>query len=100
MWLACSQRCGGRLFRVLLAELDIDATGDYQGHRVVEPGYICLNCGSPAIDVGEVPLEMAAEREAERIPQPVDVLCPMCETKVQVGLEMECPVCGSYLEAS
>jgi len=99
MQLACSRRCGGRLFRALFAEVDLDADGEYQDHRIAQPGYICLNCGAPAFDLGLVPQEMDLEA-AEDEPAVVvtDVLCPVCETLVQVGNEMECPNCGSPLE--
>ena len=99
MQLACSRRCGGRLFRALFAEVDLDAEGDYQDHRIAQPGYICLNCGAPAFDLGLVPDEMEAEA-AEDQPAVVvtDILCPVCETLVQVGDEMECPNCGAPLE--
>ena len=99
MWLACSNRCGGRLFRALMAEVEVDARGNYQGHQVVQPGFICLNCGSPALDLGEVPAEIEAENAADALPQAIEVLCPMCETRVEVGDEMECPNCGAPLEA-
>jgi DNA-directed RNA polymerase subunit RPC12/RpoP len=98
MLLVCSNRCGGSLFRVLIAEVEVDSGGEYQGHRVVEPGYLCLNCGAPAFDLGEVPAELAAERTADEPVPLLDVLCPVCETRVEVGRDMECPVCGSYLE--
>ena len=84
MLLRCTRRCGGNLFRVLLAEVDVDGEGEYQSHRIVEPGYVCLNCGSPAIDLAQVPEQIAADREEDVVPQVVDVLCP---------------VCGAYLEA-
>jgi rubredoxin len=29
-----------------------------------------------------------------------DVLCPVCETKVQLDVSMECPNCGSPLEVA
>jgi len=99
--LACSRRCGGRLFRALFAEVELDAAGDLQGYRIAQPGYICLNCGSPAFDLGEVPGEMAAEAEAEEAkPAAVDILCPVCETLVQVDEGMECPNCGAPLEVA
>jgi hypothetical protein len=101
MQLACSRRCGGELFRALFAEVDIDANGTYQDHRIAQPGYICLNCGAPAFDLGEVPAEMEAEAAAEvRSVQLSDILCPVCETLVQVGDEMECPNCGAPLEVA
>ena len=98
MLLVCSRRCGGRLFRALFAEVDIDSGGDYQDHRIAQPGYICLNCGSPAVDLSEVPAEMDAEAAADEPPARADILCPVCETLVQVESDMECPNCGAPLE--
>src|SRR5438445_772037 len=37
MWLVCSQRCGGTLFRALNAEVEVDAAGTYQAHDVPQP---------------------------------------------------------------
>ena len=98
MLLVCSSRCGGRLFRALFAEVEIDSAGVYQDHRVAQPGYMCLNCGSPAFDLSEVPAEMQAEAEADAVPAAADILCPVCETLVQVDADMECPNCGAPLE--
>ena len=100
MLLVCSRQCGGRLFRALFAEVELDASGEYQGHRVMQPGYVCLNCGSPAFDLGEVPAEMEAEAREDEASTVVatDVLCPVCETMVQLDAGMECPNCGSPLE--
>jgi DNA-directed RNA polymerase subunit RPC12/RpoP len=100
MLLVCSRQCGGRLFRALFAEVELDASGEYQGHRVTQPGYVCLNCGSPAFDLGEVPAEMEAEAREDEASTVVatDVLCPVCETMVQLDAGMECPNCGSPLE--
>jgi hypothetical protein len=101
MMLACSRRCGGSLFRALFAEVELDAEGAFQDYRIAQPGYICLNCGSPAFDLGEVPAEMDAEAEAEEAkPAAVDILCPVCETLVQVDESMECPNCGAPLEVA
>ena len=102
MWLSCSARCGGSLFRVLDPEVIVDEEGNYQEHRVIQPGWVCLNCGAPALDLGEVPRAMSAEAEAEAESTSavaLDVLCPVCETPVTVGPEMECPNCGAPLEA-
>ena len=100
MLLVCSRRCGSRLFRALFAEVEVDASGEYQGHRVVQPGYVCLNCGAPAVDLGEVPAAMEAVEREDEFAAPVtqDVLCPVCETMVQLDDNMECPNCGSPLE--
>jgi DNA-directed RNA polymerase subunit RPC12/RpoP len=101
MVLACSRRCGGRLFRALFAEVELDAEGAFQDYRIAQPGYICLNCGSPAFDLGEVPAEMEAEAEAEEAkPAGADILCPVCETLVEVDEGMECPNCGAPLEVA
>jgi rubrerythrin len=86
------------LFRALLAEVDVDSAGEYQAHRVVDPSYVCLNCGAPALDLAAVPGAMA-EVEAEEAGAPArEVLCPVCETLVAVAPGMECPVCGADLE--
>ena len=102
MLLVCSRKCGGALFRALFAEVEVDASGEYQGHRVTQPGYICLNCGAPAVDLGEVPaaLEEEAREEEAAILVMADVLCPVCETRVQLDASMECPNCGSPLEVA
>lgn len=97
--LVCSRRCGGKLFRALFAEVDLDVAGDYQAHRITQPGFICLNCGAPAVDLVEVPAQMDAdEQEDDAAPVMADVLCPVCETMVQLDAGMECPNCGSPLE--
>jgi len=102
MLLVCSQKCGGKLFRALFAEVELDSDGEYQSHRIAQPGYVCLNCGAPAVDLGEVPAELEAEAlaEAESTVVTADVLCPVCETLVQLDANMECPNCGSPLEVA
>jgi DNA-directed RNA polymerase subunit RPC12/RpoP len=98
VWLTCSRRCGGELFRALFAEVEVDSSGEYQSHRLTQPGFICLNCGAPAIDLGDVSAEMAAEREEELAPTRSDVLCPHCETAVSVLPGEPCPNCGHELD--
>jgi rubrerythrin len=100
MLLVCSQKCGGRLFRALFAEVEIDASGEFQDYRLAQPGYVCLNCGAPALDLAEVPGELEAEARQEEAETArfADVLCPVCETMVQLDANMECPNCGSPLE--
>src|SRR5215831_4818549 len=102
MLLVCSQKCGSKLFRALFAEVEVDAGGDFQDYRVTQPGYVCLNCGAPAVDLGEVPAALEAEARADEAEQPPhsDVLCPVCETRVQLDHTMECPNCGSPLEVA
>ena len=99
MWLACSRRCGGTLFRALFAEVEVDSAGEYQAHRVVQPGYLCLNCGAPAVDLAAVPEAMEeGSDEDDTAVTSVDVLCPICETFVSVLPGEECPNCGAVLE--
>src|SRR2546422_8096917 len=99
MMLVCSRKCGGTLFRAVFAEVDVDSAGEYQDHRVTQPGYICLNCGAPALDLAQVPGELEApaldlaqvpgeleaEAQAEEAAASVtaDILCPVCETMLQ-----------------
>jgi DNA-directed RNA polymerase subunit RPC12/RpoP len=102
MLLVCSSKCGSNLFRALFAEVEIDSTGEFQDYRLTQPGYVCLSCGAPALDLGEVPAALDAEaREDQAAAAPVaDVLCPVCETMVQLDRDMECPNCGSPLEVA
>jgi DNA-directed RNA polymerase subunit RPC12/RpoP len=101
VFLVCSSRCGSTLFRALFAEVDIDSSGIYQDHRLMQPGYVCLSCGAPALDLSEVRGEIDAEAaEDARSSSPADVLCPVCETMVQLDSEMACPNCGSPLEVA
>jgi DNA-directed RNA polymerase subunit RPC12/RpoP len=102
MLLVCSRQCGSKLFRALFAEVEVDASGQYQGHRVIQPGYVCLNCGAPALDLGEVPaaMEEVAREDEAAAAVTADVLCPVCETMVQLDANMECPNCGSPLEVA
>ncbi len=101
MLLVCSRKCGGKLFRALFAEVELDSTGVYQDHRIAQPGYVCLNCGSPALDLGQVPAQIEADEMEDSAPTVMaDVLCPVCETMVQLDANMECPNCGSPLEVA
>lgn len=102
MVLVCSRKCGSKLFRALFAEVEIDSSGEFQDYRLTQPGYVCLSCGAPAVDLGEVPAELEADARAEEAEttQIADVLCPVCETMVQLDVNMECPNCGSPLEVA
>jgi rubrerythrin len=100
VWLICSRRCGGALFRPLFAEVEVDASGEYQGHQLLQPGYICLNCGAPAMDLGDVPTTMATDADEDLAATAADVLCPVCETLVSVIPGDDCPNCGASLEVA
>jgi hypothetical protein len=83
----------------MFAEVEVDAAGTYQGHRVAQPGYLCLNCGAPAVDLGAVPEAMQDDEDGDEIAvTSMDVLCPICETMVSVLPGEECPNCGAALE--
>ena len=97
MYLVCSRRCGSRVFRALFAEVDLDPTGGFLEYQVVQPGYVCLSCGAPALDVGEVPAAIDADRAEDESPSRLEVLCPVCETLVEVLPDGECPNCGAPL---
>jgi rubrerythrin len=97
MYLVCSSRCGSARFRALFAEVDVNAEGEFQDFQVVQPGYVCLHCGAPALDVGEVPAALDADRAEDELPLRLEVLCPVCETLVEVLPEGECPNCGAPL---
>jgi DNA-directed RNA polymerase subunit RPC12/RpoP len=85
----------------LFAEVELDSAGEYQDHRVTQPGYVCLSCGAPAVDLGEVPAAMEEEsRVDEASTSTTDILCPVCETMVHLDANMECPNCGSPLEVA
>ena len=98
MWLTCSARCGSALFRAVSAEVDLDASGEYQGHRITQAAFVCLNCAAPAFDLGSVPAEMEAEEAEDAVPDSVDVLCPVCETLISVLPGEDCPNCGAQLD--
>ena len=102
MLLVCSRKCGSKLFRALFAEVELDAAGEFQDYRIAQPGYVCLNCGAPALDLGEVRAELEAEARAEEeeLTPVADVLCPVCETMVKLDVNLECPNCGSPLEVA
>lgn len=100
MLLVCSHRCGGKLFRALFAEVEIDESGAFQDYRVAQPGYVCLNCGAPALDLSEVAGAIEADEQEDEGAVPVDILCPVCETIVRLDENMECPNCGSPLEVA
>jgi hypothetical protein len=98
VWLSCTQRCGGELFRAVFAEVEVNAVGEYQDHRITQPGYVCLNCGAPAVDLGEVGPVMMADADDDVAVMPLNLLCPHCETPITVFPDESCPNCGAELE--
>lgn len=81
----------------MFAEVVVDSGGRYQDHAIVQPGYVCLNCGAPAVDLAAVTASMAADDAADSAPVALNVLCPACETAVSVAPGEDCPNCGAEL---
>ncbi len=75
----------------------VDSRGGYVEHSIDPPVYLCVACGSPAVDLSQVPQEMAAEAEEAVAPVAAEVLCPVCETRVTVLPGEDCPSCGAEL---
>ena len=96
MYLACPNRCSTNRFELWNASVFVDERGRYLGYQAEEMAlYRCTECGSPAVDLGDVPDAMQAEREsAERL---VDYTCPNCEALFTASREQNpivCPDCG------
>src|SRR5260221_5333817 len=98
MLLMCANRCGGALFRALFAEVDLDSGGEYQHHRILQPSYICLNCGSPALDLSEVPGELRAQQEEDEPPPAVEIPSPVCESPARLRGDPRGPNCRALPE--
>ena len=45
-------------------------------------------------------MEAEARADEAATETATDILCPVCETMVHVGADMECPNCGSPLEVA
>jgi hypothetical protein len=45
-----------------------------------------------------VPAALRADQEEDEPPPAAEILCPVCESLVMVGLDRECPNCGALLE--
>ena len=102
MFLACPNRCSTNRFELWNASVFVDERGRYLEYRTDESAlYRCTECGSPAVDLGEVPEAMQAERaEQERI---ADYTCPNCEALFNAPAEQSpivCPECGQTFVVS
>jgi len=97
MFLACPNRCSTNRFELWNASVYVDSRGRYLEHRAEDgPLYRCVECGSPAMDLGEVPGAMAADREALENP-PSQYTCPACEELFTAPRDQNpvvCPSCG------
>jgi DNA-directed RNA polymerase subunit RPC12/RpoP len=97
MFLACPNRCSANRFELWNASVFVDASGRYLDYKVVDaPLYRCSECGSPAVDLGEVAGEMAADRAALQS-RPREYACPNCEELFSAPKDQNlvvCPSCG------
>ena len=97
MFLACPNRCSTNRFELWNASVFVDSAGRYLDYKVVDaPLYRCIECGSLAVDLGEVPGTMAADRLAEEAPAR-EYACPSCEELFSAPKEQTivvCPACG------
>jgi DNA-directed RNA polymerase subunit RPC12/RpoP len=97
MFLACPNRCSTNRFELWNASVLVDSLGRYLEYKVVDaPLYRCTECGSPAVDLGEVAGAMAAERAALENPAR-EYACPSCEALFSAPKDQTlivCPSCG------
>lgn len=97
MFLACPNRCSANRFELWNASVFVDTQGRYLDYKALDsPLYRCTECGSPAVDLGEVPLAMAADRAALENPAR-EYACPACETLFSTAKDQNlvvCPSCG------
>lgn len=97
MWLACPNRCSTNRFELWNASVYVDSQGRYLEFKAADaPLYRCTECGTPAVDLGEVPGAMVAERAAIENPA-VDYACPGCEALFSAPRDQNpvvCPNCG------
>jgi DNA-directed RNA polymerase subunit RPC12/RpoP len=96
MFLACPNRCSTNRFELWNASVYVDSSGRYLDFKAVDaPLYRCTQCGSPAVDLGEVPGAMAADRAVAE--SPAEYACPSCEALFSAPHDQSpvvCPSCG------
>ena len=97
MFLACPNRCSTNRFELWNASVFVDSSGRYLDYTVVDAQlYRCTECGSPAVDLGEVPGAMDADRATVEGP-PREYACPSCEELFSAPRDQDlvvCPSCG------
>ena len=102
MYLACPNRCSTNRFELWNASVFVDERGRYLEYRTEEAAlYRCTVCGSPALDLGEVPSAMQADREAGE--RTLEYACPNCEAMFSAPAEQNpivCPECGQTFPVS
>lgn len=102
MYLACPNRCSTTRFELWNASVFVDERGGYLEHRAEDmPLYRCSQCGSPVVDLGEVPGAMREERETDE--RMAEYTCPNCEALFSAPAEQNpivCPECGQTFPIS
>ncbi|HYS02183.1 MAG TPA: hypothetical protein VET82_07520 [Candidatus Eisenbacteria bacterium] len=102
MYLACPNRCSINRFELWNASVFVDERGRYLEYQAEDMAlYRCTECGSPAVDLGDVPDAMHAEREADQRLR--DYTCPNCEALFAAPSEQNpivCPECGQTFPVS
>ena len=96
MLLACPNRCSANRFELWNASVFVDERGSYLDHQVEAPLYRCTQCGSPVVDLSQVPERMAADRVVE-VRAAREYACPRCEALFRAPAEagpVVCPNCG------
>ena len=97
MFLACPNRCSTNRFELWNASVFVDSLGRYLDFKMVDaPLYRCTECGSPVVDLGEVPGAMDADRAVVEN-QPREYACPNCEELFSAPKDqilVVCPSCG------
>ena len=97
MYLACPNRCSTNRFELWNASVFVDSTGRYLEYKVLDARlYRCTECGSPAVDLGEVAGTMANDRAEEENPAR-EYACPSCEELFSAPRDQSlvvCPSCG------
>jgi DNA-directed RNA polymerase subunit RPC12/RpoP len=96
MFLACPNRCSTNRFELWNASVYVDTSGRYLDHKALDaPLYRCTECGSPAVDLGEVAGAMAGDRATTD--NPAEYACPSCEAFFSAPHDQNpvvCPACG------
>jgi DNA-directed RNA polymerase subunit RPC12/RpoP len=103
VFLACPNHCSTNRFELWNASVFVDSLGRYLDYKVLDaPLYRCTECGSPALDLGEVPEAMAVDRAALENPAS-EYACPSCEALFSAPRDQDlvvCPSCGQTFPVS
>ena len=97
MYLACPNRCSTNRFELWNASVFVDSSGRFLDYKLVDAAlYRCTECGSPAVDLGDVEGAMAIDRAEQENPVR-EYACPSCEELFSAPRDQSlvvCPSCG------